>query len=644
MNSEAIVDIRSIEPTRADVPEGSTIDGEQPYMSLVADVGVTLQADGPPESPAPSAVLLDARAVGIEPTGQTRPPSSAKHGTGPDFGDQTIPSKPPSVVEKTATLVDDPSVETTEAVLGEEHQTDDIVASPIVDDARPTQQVGIVVVSPSVGKPSVETIETRTDPPPERTADFRGTPPEAKPRSLSRVEDLSTDDAEYRLVARLGAGPEADLFLAERQRQGGNTRSCAVKRLREQNGAMCEVRSARFALESAIAVTLRHPHLVRVLDYGLQDGLPFLVREFVDGVNLFELVRRCDGAVPTEHIATIGWHLSQALEYAHTKRDDDGRPLHLVHGEISPATILVARDGKAKITELGVTMLTGQPLRPQVGGRIGHFGYSAPEQDRGAAIDHRADYFSLGVAVGELIGGGPLLSEGARNHADVADEIVARAKKRGDVPRDLADVLVSMTAVNPDERPRKAIAVVRAFEDVVDELGIRDDAESRLKRLLTTSEGGGTSRPSTASEPRSPPVPRLRKLSTPPAPVPSDMLPTALPPRKTKPPPPPEQTPAHRVSKPPSPAPGHRSTPPRPSATPKQAHIATNQAPPSAPRHLSSWSVRAPGRPIPPARPPQRIAKPQRNAAYSKHDWWFAFGALMAALVAFLIVLVLLLQ
>ncbi|MCB1094860.1 MAG: serine/threonine protein kinase [Verrucomicrobiae bacterium] len=179
--------------------------------------------------------------------------------------------------------------------------------------------------------------------------------------------------------------------------------------------------SERFAEEAQILARLAHPNIVTVFDYGETDGLYYIVMEFVDGVNLRDLLR--DGKLdPTQALGIVP-PICEALQFAHDKG--------IVHRDIKPENLLLDRDGRIKIADFGIASLVGVNGDP-----AGTPPYMAPEQGtRSQATDHRADIYALGVVLYEaLTGERPGESfqlPSQKVHVDVSiDDIVIRALNR----------------------------------------------------------------------------------------------------------------------------------------------------------------------------------------------------------------------
>jgi len=240
------------------------------------------------------------------------------------------------------------------------------------------------------------------------------------------VADLADKFSQFEILELIGQGGMGAVYKA---RQKGLDRVVALKILRPdlaRDGSFAE----RFSREAKALAQLNHPHIVTVHDVGQQDGLYFLVMEYVEGLTLRQLIR-CGELPPAEALALVP-QVCDALQYAH----DEG----VVHRDIKPENVLVDRRGRVKIADFGLAKLLrrapAEVTLTQMQQVMGTLHYMAPEQmERPLEVDHRADIYSLGVVLYEMLTGKlplgrfPLPSESAR--VDVRlDEVVLRALER----------------------------------------------------------------------------------------------------------------------------------------------------------------------------------------------------------------------
>jgi predicted Ser/Thr protein kinase len=230
-------------------------------------------------------------------------------------------------------------------------------------------------------------------------------------------EEIADRFPQFEILECLGRGGMGVVYQA---RQKSLNRLVAIKILAPERAN--ETRFAeRFAREAEILAQLNHPHIVTIHDFGETDGLFYLVMEFVDGVNLRDLLR--DGKLEAKQALAIVPPICDALQCAHDKG--------IVHRDIKPENLLLDREGRIKIADFGIASLMGGD-----GEIAGTPPYMAPEQDANSGhIDHRADIFALGVVLYEMLTGErpekDAIAPSKKVEVDVRlDEVVLRALER----------------------------------------------------------------------------------------------------------------------------------------------------------------------------------------------------------------------
>ena len=236
-------------------------------------------------------------------------------------------------------------------------------------------------------------------------------PPSTPPPS---PEEMADKFPQFEITECLGRGGMGVVYKA---RQKSLNRWVAIKILAPE--LVGEERFAeRFAREAQTLACLSHPNIVTVFDYGETDGLYYIVMEFVDGVNLRDLLR--EGTLEPQQALSIVPPVCEALQYAHDKG--------IVHRDIKPENLLLDRDGRIKIADFGIASLVGAS-----GERSGTPPYMAPEQGATSnEIDHRADIYALGAVLYESLTGerpgSPLKPPSQKVQIDIRiDDIVLRA-------------------------------------------------------------------------------------------------------------------------------------------------------------------------------------------------------------------------
>ncbi|PID38040.1 MAG: hypothetical protein CSA65_04265 [Proteobacteria bacterium] len=207
----------------------------------------------------------------------------------------------------------------------------------------------------------------------------------------------------YRLLARLGAGGMAEVYLARASGASGFEKRVAVKVLRAELAD--DPKLTRSLIEEArLGARLSHRNLVSVQDLGVADGSYYLRLDYVDGGDLRRLCAA--GERPDAALALlIAEEIASALEYLHAVGDEQGRPLGLVHRDVSPTNILLSRQGDVKLADYGVVKATALKDATRANVRKGKYAYMSPEQVEGRPLTAASDQFTLGVTLAELLRG-----------------------------------------------------------------------------------------------------------------------------------------------------------------------------------------------------------------------------------------------
>jgi len=214
--------------------------------------------------------------------------------------------------------------------------------------------------------------------------------------------DLPRQLGPYRLVRRLGHGGMAEVFVAEAFGASGFVKTVALKLLRPEHAGDGELE--RLLIEEArLGARLGHRNLVGVHDLGCEDGTYYVAMDFVDGCDLRTLLQ--DGALPAPLALHILAEIALALAYVHGACDAGGRPLGLVHRDVSPKNVLVSRAGELKLVDFGVAKATRLADVTRANIRKGTYAYMSPEQVARVPIGPASDQFSAGVTLFELVTG-----------------------------------------------------------------------------------------------------------------------------------------------------------------------------------------------------------------------------------------------
>ncbi|MBV8756215.1 MAG: substrate-binding domain-containing protein [Deltaproteobacteria bacterium] len=214
------------------------------------------------------------------------------------------------------------------------------------------------------------------------------------------------NDVDYRLIANLGRGGMADVFLAARLGPASFTKLVVMKRLRSD---LVEPQFRTLMLDEArLAARLHHANIVQTNEVSDRDGLPYLIMEYLEGCSVAQVMRaaaRAGVRIELPYVLRIVKDVLAALIYAHGLTDYDGRPLHVVHRDVSPQNIFWTYDGQIKLMDFGIAKYALSSLQTEIGMIKGKLPYMPPEQARGERVDERADLYGLGVVMWELVAG-----------------------------------------------------------------------------------------------------------------------------------------------------------------------------------------------------------------------------------------------
>ncbi len=237
-----------------------------------------------------------------------------------------------------------------------------------------------------------------------------------------------------------------------------------------------------FMDEARIASGIRHENVVRVLAFDEDQRGPFLLMEYIDGLPLSEVLKhhhaRSD-LPPMQMCLSIAAQAAEGLHAAHDLRDGHGKPLRIVHRDLSPQNALLGFDGVVRVTDFGVAKALGRATRTATGILKGKHGYMSPEQLRFEELDRRSDLFSLGVLLYELLTCQRLYSGKDGNEA--ARRILSEPPPdvravRTDASAALAKLITDLLAKDPGARPRTARSAAQRLEEILIDLRAEEPA------------------------------------------------------------------------------------------------------------------------------------------------------------------------
>lgn len=209
----------------------------------------------------------------------------------------------------------------------------------------------------------------------------------------------------YQVLERLAVGGMAELFKARAAGDHGFEKLVVIKRILPHL-ASDPAFVHMFIDEARLTASLDHPGIVQVYELGNEGGTPYIVMQYVDGLDVLALLRECARTqlrLPAPLAALIARDVLDALDHAHGATGPSGRALGLVHRDVSPGNILVSRRGDVKLTDFGIAHAAERSHHTEAGILKGKYGYMSPEQVSGVEVDGASDVFSLAVVLAEML-------------------------------------------------------------------------------------------------------------------------------------------------------------------------------------------------------------------------------------------------
>ena len=294
----------------------------------------------------------------------------------------------------------------------------------------------------------------------------------------------------YKIVRKVADGGMAEIFLATQMGREGFQKPVILKRIHSTIYADPQFRNM-FLDEAHISMGLSHSNIVQILDLGVGNGRYFLVMEVVDGWDLGRVLARAAQAstpLPRELGLYVTAEICRALAYAHGKTDlVSGRPLGIVHRDVSPQNILLSEQGEVKLTDFGIAKAMGKREQTGTGVVKGKVAFMSPEQALGKAIDARSDLFAVGTVLYQLM-------VGVRPFEAPTDlEILLRVQKADfrpahavapDLPPQVSAIIARSMQLDPDLRYQSADEMLTDIEQVMRTV-FRPVGQTELKRWLS---------------------------------------------------------------------------------------------------------------------------------------------------------------
>lgn len=265
----------------------------------------------------------------------------------------------------------------------------------------------------------------------------------------------------YVLTEKIASGGMAEVFRAKTYGVGGFEKILAIKRIHPQFAANQQFISMLID-EAKINVVLSHANIVQVFDLGKIGDDYFIAMELINGKDLHRILRKLkykNQQMPVDIAVYMISEACKGLDYAHKKKDPQGKPLGLVHRDVSPQNILTSFEGEVKVVDFGIAK-AGVKNRDTTGGVLkGKISYMSPEQASGDFIDHRSDVFAIGAVLHEALTGAQLF-QGENDYYTLEAVRAAHVKPpsvfRPEVPIELSKIVLRALAQEPDDRYQEA--------------------------------------------------------------------------------------------------------------------------------------------------------------------------------------------
>ncbi len=257
-----------------------------------------------------------------------------------------------------------------------------------------------------------------------------------------------------RIVEEIASGGMAVVYRAVQEPLG---RTVAIKALKTSAAAEENV-VTRFEREAKSLANLQHENIIHVYDFHHERGAMFIVMEYVQGIDLYDLLEKC-GRLPYDVAAVLAMQVARALDYVHYRG--------IVHRDIKPANIMIARTGGTKVMDFGIARDTSFGDLTEAGTGIGTPAYMSPEQVLGDKLDARSDIFSLGVVLYQMVTGKKPFVEDEKKSAMHKIRLEKHESARAvnpDVPRELTNIIDRCLEKQPRDRWRSAQHMVMALE------------------------------------------------------------------------------------------------------------------------------------------------------------------------------------
>jgi serine/threonine protein kinase len=277
----------------------------------------------------------------------------------------------------------------------------------------------------------------------------------------------------YTLFERIGRGGMAEVFKGRIQGPAGFERVFVVKRiLPHLSDDVSFIKM--FVEEAKLSARLNHANIVHIFELGAVEGEYFISMEYIRGHDLSETMRaiwKALGPPRPELVAYIGREVCRGLAYAHNLTDENGRPLGMIHRDVSPSNVMLSYEGAVKMLDFGIAKALGDQSDQSKSGTLkGKYAYMAPEQTEGDNIDNRSDIFACGIVLHEVLTGRRLFK--GQNDVQTIErvrrcDVPPPSAQNPAVPRELDHIVLKALQRDPARRWSNAADMADALDDIV---------------------------------------------------------------------------------------------------------------------------------------------------------------------------------
>jgi TonB family protein len=343
-----------------------------------------------------------------------------------------------------------------------------------------------------------------------------------------RPEPAGEKFGQYTLLERIAVGGMAEVWKARMRGVEGFQKTVAIKKILPYMTDNADF-VGMFIDEAKLAAQLSHPNIIHIYDLGKIGADFYIAMEYVEGKDLRSLLnaaRQRGKPLPLGLALLIAMRLASALDYAHRKRDFEGREMGLVHRDVSPQNVLISFDGDVKLCDFGIAKAVSKVGQTQMGALKGKLQYMSPEQARGTQVDARSDIFSLGAVLFEMLTGQRLFDgDSEMSVLEAVRQVKVRSPRQVDpnVPREVDDLVMHALAGRPEDRYQTAGELEQRLEALLYALKpspSHGDLAAYVQRVLEPAAAPTAAVPGTLGSPAS-------RSGRTPAPVPQPAVRTA---------------------------------------------------------------------------------------------------------------------